>query len=72
MEYFPRGDLSKFLQSLSSQMDLKLFVAMCSDLCEAMAYLHQFHVAHCDLKPENVMVVSDQVRSGMKNGVVVF
>ncbi|KAJ9550943.1 hypothetical protein OSB04_014988 [Centaurea solstitialis] len=45
-----------------SRVDLVQMVRICSDVAEALAYLHHYapvKVAHCDLKPSNILLDDD-------------
>ena len=54
LEYDPESiSLTKLLRSKPSD-SIKLMVA--SNLCEAVASLHSYGIAHLDLKPDNILV----------------
>ena len=61
LPYFPNGHLGEWasrpdgLQSLSRAQR----VALCAQLCDAVAGLHEIGVIHKDLKPENLYPVRD-------------
>ncbi|KAI0730454.1 kinase-like domain-containing protein [Earliella scabrosa] len=61
MELVSGGDLGTYLNTKGniSESESKHFA---SQICDALAYLHNAGIAHRDLKPENVLLTSDQPR----------
>ncbi|KAI4380529.1 hypothetical protein MLD38_006707 [Melastoma candidum] len=57
-----KGSLETYLhpsEGLPSKLDLMQLVSICSDVAEAVAYLHHHSpvgVVHCDLKPSNILL----------------
>lgn len=57
LEYAPGGDLSRLLQKEPSQrFDEPVAVGFLSQVASAIAYCHQMHVIHRDLKPQNILL----------------
>ncbi|OMO87103.1 hypothetical protein CCACVL1_09268 [Corchorus capsularis] len=61
----PNGSLERHLypsHGLKPSLDLIQLVNICSDVAEAVAYLHHYSpvkVVHCDLKPSNILLDED-------------
>ncbi|KAK4479456.1 hypothetical protein RD792_014970 [Penstemon davidsonii] len=61
----PNGSLEDHMYPrhiVKKGLDLVQFVRICSDVAEGMAYLHHYSpvkVAHCDLKPSNILLDDD-------------
>ncbi|KAM5472502.1 hypothetical protein MauCBS54593_003094 [Microsporum audouinii] len=53
MEYFPRGDLSKYMQKPIPEEEVKQITI---NLLTALRIAHKEHVTHRDIKPENIFV----------------
>lgn len=68
-EFMPRGDLHKLLHSArddesSSNLNcisLAQRLSIVADVSDAVAYLHQESIVHCDLKPSNILLDDDMV-----------
>ena len=61
-DYHQGGDLSNFIQKKQqtdplSLQDLKVYAAQ---LISAIQHLHERNIFHCDLKPANILMTSDQ------------
>ena len=58
MEYYPMGSLSGLLHSLTKEFpwtpERKWSVAR--DIACGLRHMHQLMVAHCDIKPDNVLI----------------
>jgi serine/threonine protein kinase len=62
MEYLPGGNLSQRLQTEGRPSDKQLQLIL-ADIVDAVAHLHQYGIAHRDLKCEKIMFDSnDRVR----------
>ena len=55
MEYFPMGDLKKYMRGLSTEASLKVFY----HAVKALVVVHEAGVLHRDLKPQNIMFRAD-------------
>ncbi|KAF7020183.1 hypothetical protein CFC21_033306 [Triticum aestivum] len=68
-EFMPQGDLHKFLHSArgdesssdSNYISLAQRLSIVADVSDAVAYLHQEGIVHCDLKPRNILLDDDMV-----------
>ncbi len=55
MEYFPMGDLKKYMRGLSTEAAFKIFY----HTAKALVVVHEAGVLHRDLKPQNIMFRAD-------------
>lgn len=67
MKFYPLGSLMQAIESgVIANMYVKLGTLM--DLTSALNFMHETHVAHCDMKPANILVETD--RSGRLHCVI--
>lgn len=62
MEYANSGDLAQISQSLT---DVRELLRLIAEVFDAIAYLHERNVLHCDVKPTNILINEDPI-SGKK------
>lgn len=58
MEYVPCGDLQQYL-SMNGPLPEQLGKAVAEQVFDAMAYLHRKRITHRDIKPDNILIASD-------------
>jgi serine/threonine protein kinase len=64
IEFAPYGSVQDFLLSRRFALDFPRLKALCSDIADALAWLHACGIVHSDIKCENVIiVVSEEERS---------
>ena len=56
MEYMPGGDLWALLQNKEAFVSMKLAFQFCFDIACGLSCIHQKHLVHGDIKPENILV----------------
>ena len=56
MEYFPLGDLERYMDRQISELHIKSIIRQ---LLEGLRIMHQNEFTHRDLKPKNIFVVMD-------------
>ncbi|KAK3439117.1 hypothetical protein EUGRSUZ_C03760 [Eucalyptus grandis] len=64
LQYMPCGSLEKWLYSSNYNLDLHQRVKIMVDVATAIEYLHHGQskpIAHCDLKPSNILLNEDLV-----------
>lgn len=61
MEYCSGGSLLELLASFGGRLPEEVVCRIGSQVLQGLQYLHRHGVTHCDLKPANVMIGSNQV-----------
>ncbi len=57
MEYVAGQPLTRF--AAARQLDVRQRLALLLGVCEAVEYAHDRGIVHCDLKPDNILVLDD-------------
>lgn len=57
MEFVPYGDLTPYTNSKSTLAEY-LCQIIAHQICDALRYLHQSKVTHRDIKPDNILIKS--------------
>ena len=65
MEYFPLGDLERYMDRQLSEFQIKVIIRQ---LLEGLCIMHKNEFTHRDLKPKNIFVVSDSPHFLVKIG----
>lgn len=60
MEYLDGGSLAEYVKTHGGRLSWDETKAMMQPICDAVAMLHRNNVAHYDIKPENIMVMTDK------------
>lgn len=63
MEYIPEGSLRRHLH-VGKKMGAEKAIAILSSLCDVLVAVHDKHVVHRDLKPDNIFLQGKAVRVG--------
>ena len=63
MEYIPEGSLRRHLH-VGIKMGAEKAIAILSSLCDVLVAVHEKHVVHRDLKPDNIFLQGKAVRVG--------
>jgi serine/threonine protein kinase len=58
MEYIEGQDLKQLIRA-SAPFDVDSALAICVEICKGVGYAHRAGLAHCDIKPQNVLVTED-------------
>ncbi len=58
MEYVPHGDLTTFINT-GAVMPEFLCQVMARQICSALDYLHKRNITHRDIKPDNILIASN-------------
>ena len=66
MEYCPGGTLFNFLKMRNYSLSEKLCCNVIYKICLAVNYLHSYGITHRDLKPDNILMTSDQDDADIK------
>lgn len=59
MEFAPLGDLRKYLSSTGKPLSVEMGVTFLRQALEAMEFIHATGVLHRDVKPDNILLVSE-------------
>lgn len=59
MEYVPYGDLMTYINT-GQVMPEYLCKQVARQICQALDYLHRQNVTHRDIKPDNILVASNE------------
>ena len=65
MEYFPLGDLERYMDRQLSEIQIKVIIRQ---LLKGLCIMHQNGFTHRDLKPQNILVVKDNPDIWVKIG----
>ncbi|MGN0223959.1 MAG: protein kinase [Muribaculaceae bacterium] len=60
MEYLDGGSLADYVKTHGGRLSWVETTALMQPICEAVAMLHRNRVAHYDIKPLNIMVMTDK------------
>jgi serine/threonine protein kinase len=65
MEYAPESDLRKFSQKFDGKLSVNIVHDFMLQVADGLDYIHRTGIIHRDIKPDNILVVSDtQFRIG--------
>ena len=56
MEYAKNGELKDFIQGTSTRLPEKISAKIFMNIVLTVKYLHENNIAHCDIKPENILM----------------
>ncbi|KAL8871950.1 MAG: hypothetical protein Q9174_002327 [Haloplaca sp. 1 TL-2023] len=59
MEFMPHGDLQTVLASRGSHLPEYQCQIVASQMCQALKYLHDRDICHRDMKPDNILIYSN-------------
>lgn len=59
MEYLDGGSLANYVKSHGGRLSCGETISLMQPICDAVATLHHNRVAHYDIKPQNIMVMTD-------------
>ena len=60
MEYLDGGSLANYVKTHGGRLSWEETAELMRPICEAVAMLHDNRVAHYDIKPQNIMVMTDK------------
>ena len=66
MEYCSGGDLFSYLKKRSYQLKEEKVVEIIYKLCKAVYYVHSYGIAHRDIKPDNVLLTSEDENADIR------
>uniref|UniRef100_A0A8R7UAE9 Protein kinase domain-containing protein n=2 Tax=Triticum urartu TaxID=4572 RepID=A0A8R7UAE9_TRIUA len=55
LEFVPNGGLGRFISVKHAGLDWSSRFKIIKGICEGLKYLHEVHVTHLDLKPDNIL-----------------
>ena len=56
IEYAPNGELKDYILGPSTRLPEKISAKIFSKIVKTMQYIHANNIAHCDIKPENILL----------------
>jgi serine/threonine protein kinase len=56
LEYAPNGELKDYVIGTSTRIPEKISAKLFEQIVQTVKYLHMNNIAHCDIKPENVLM----------------
>ena len=66
MEYCSGGDLFSFIKKRNYQLKEEKVVEIIYKLCKAVYYVHSYGIAHRDIKPDNVLLTSEDENADIR------
>ena len=56
IEYAPNGELKDYILGPTTRLPEKISAKIFSKIVKTMQYIHANNIAHCDIKPENILL----------------